>query len=137
MSKQYEIQLPEYNKGFHIITHHIENVLKSNLPNCGLVNIFIQHTSAGITINENADPSVRIDFSSFFGKLAPENLDYFTHTMEGSDDMPAHILASIFGSSISIPIINGKLGLGIWQGVYLGEFRNNGGMRKLVLTILE
>ncbi len=135
MTKQYHITLPKYSRGVHLITHHINDLLRDKLPNNGMLNVFIQHTSAGITINENADPSVRVDFDMFFRKLVPENTDYFTHTFEGSDDMPAHILASIFGCSLNIPITNNKLSLGIWQGIYLGEFRNNGGSRSIVLTI--
>lgn len=101
------------------------------------MNIFIQHTSASLTINENADPSVRSDLEAHTNVLAPENAPYYTHIYEGSDDMPAHIKASLYGSSVSIPIINGALGLGIWQGVYLGEHRNKGGRRRLIITILS
>ena len=135
MTKQYHIILPQYSRGVHLITSHITDLLKGELPTNGMLNIFIQHTSAGLTINENADPSVRVDFDMFFRKLVPENTEYFTHNYEGSDDMPAHILASIFGCSLNIPIINNNLGLGIWQGIYLGEFRNMGGKRSIVLTI--
>ena len=134
MISQYEIVLPTYAKGYHLITNHITKALK-DIPETGILNIFIQHTSAGITINENADPSVRVDFKSFFERLIPENTNYFTHTMEGADDMPAHILASLFGNSLNIPIRNHILALGIWQGIYLGEFRNYGGNRKIILTV--
>ena len=135
MTKQFQISLPPYSRGAHIITQHIINAISNELPEQGILNVFIQHTSAGITINENADPSVRVDFNSFFRKLVPENMDYYTHTMEGSDDMPAHILSSIIGSSINIPISNYELALGMWQGIYLCEFRNNGGRRNFVITI--
>ena len=135
MTKQFHISLLPYNRGAHIITQDIVKAISKDLPEQGIINVFIQHTSAGITINENADPSVRVDFNSFFRKLVPENMDYYTHTMEGSDDMPAHILASIIGSSINIPIYNYELALGMWQGIYLCEFRNNGGRRNLVATI--
>lgn len=134
MILQTELILPAYKKGFHLITNLIDNAL-SDLPEVGILNIFIQHTSAGLTINENADPSVRVDLNSFFEKLVPENTEYFTHTLEGTDDMPAHIKASIFGNSLNIPIQNHSLALGIWQGIYLCEFRNQGGQRKLILTV--
>jgi secondary thiamine-phosphate synthase enzyme len=106
-----------------------------DLPETGILNLFIKHTSAGLTINENADPSVRVDFESIFNKLVPENLPFLTHTLEGSDDMPAHIKTALVGTSVSIPISDGRLNLGTWQGIYLCEFRNHGGNRKLVATI--
>jgi len=133
MIKQREIRLAAYPRGFHLITDAI--VQQMDLPETGLLNIFIQHTSAGLTINENADPSVRVDFESIFNRLVPENEPYLTHTMEGPDDMPAHIKAALVGSSVTIPISQGRLNLGTWQGVYLCEFRNHGGRRKLVATI--
>jgi secondary thiamine-phosphate synthase enzyme len=105
------------------------------LPNVGLLHLFIKHTSAGLTINENADPSVRVDFESVFNKMVPENEPFLTHTIEGSDDMPAHIKSTLVGSSVTIPISNGRLNLGTWQGIYLCEFRNHGGRRKLVATV--
>jgi secondary thiamine-phosphate synthase enzyme len=130
-----EINLDPKPRGFHIITKDIlQNI---TLPDNGVLHLYIQHTSAGLTINEAADPDVRVDFESIFNKLVPENLPFLIHTMEGPDDMPAHIKASIVGSSISIPIINYKLALGTWQGIYLCEFRNNGGARRLVATILS
>lgn len=135
MVDQVEIRLPEFKRGFHLITKNIAQQLPT-LPNKGLFNLFIHHTSAGITINENADPSVRVDFENFISKLIPENEPYFTHTYEGSDDMPAHLKASIIGQSISIPIANGKLKLGTWQGIYLCEFRDYGGSRLLTATII-
>ena len=137
MTKQFHIKLPAHSRGFHLITEYIIDVIKDDLPEVGLLNIFIKHTSSGLTINEDADPSVRDDFDTFFRKLVPESLDYFTHIYEGSDDMPSHILSSLFGSSVSIPISNYKLDLGIWQGIYLGEFRNNGGRRSLTITIIQ
>ena len=134
MIQQISIQLPPHERGFHLITREIINQLPT-LPKVGLFNLFIQHTSAGLTINENADPSVRVDFESIFNKLVPENEPYLTHTLEGPDDMPAHIKAALVGSSVTIPISNGALNLGTWQGIYLCEFRNYGGGRKLVATI--
>ena len=134
MIQQIKIQLPPYKRGFHLITREVLQQLP-NLPKAGLLNVFIQHTSAGLTINENADPSVRVDFESIFNKLVPENEPYLTHTLEGPDDMPAHIKAALVGSSVTIPISEGALNLGTWQGIYLCEFRNYGGRRKLVATI--
>lgn len=134
MVTQFEFSLNPYSRGFHLIT---DQILKNipNLPETGILHAFIKHTSAGLTINENADPSVRADFEQFFNHNVPENEPYYLHTLEGSDDMPAHLKASIIGSSVTIPIRNGKLNLGTWQGIYLGEFRNHGGSRKIVITI--
>ncbi|MBN2166244.1 MAG: YjbQ family protein [Marinilabiliaceae bacterium] len=134
MVEQMQIRLPEFKRGCHLITSYLTANL-NNLPEKGIVNVFIQHTSAGLTINENADPSVRDDFEYILNHIIPENLKGYTHTLEGSDDMPAHIKASIIGQSITIPIINGRLGFGTWQGLYLCEFRNFGGPRKLVVTV--
>lgn len=134
MIKQFEILLPSFNRGYHLITNLIENNLPE-LPDKGIVNIFVQHTSAGLTINENADSSVRVDFETVFNKLVPENSRDYIHTIEGPDDMPAHIKSSLVGQSVTIPITNKRLNLGIWQGIYLCEFRNSGGRRKLVITI--
>jgi secondary thiamine-phosphate synthase enzyme len=134
MIKQLEIKLPEFNRGYHLITHVIEDQLNS-LPETGIVNIFIKHTSAGLTINENADPSVRIDFESFMNKLIPENDPVYTHIIEGADDMPAHLKSSLIGQSVNIPITDHRLNLGVWQGIYLCEFRNYAGSRKLVITV--
>lgn len=134
MTDQIEISLPQYGRGFHIITHHIIEQL-TPLPQTGLLHLFIQHTSAGICINENADPTVLADLNQWFDKNVPENEPYFRHTYEGPDDMPAHIKAIITGASITIPITSGKLNLGTWQGIYLGEFRNRGGNRKIIATI--
>lgn len=135
MIHQLEISLPEYKRGFHLITKMIEQRLPP-LPKKGLINIFLKHTSAALALNENADPSVRQDFETIFNKLVPENQNYYTHTMEGADDMPAHIKSSIIGQSLNIPITNGRLNLGTWQGIYLCELRNQGGTRNVVITIL-
>ena len=134
MIEQKEIILQPYPRGFHLITSEIIQTLPK-LPEKGLLNLFIKHTSAGITINENADPSVRIDFENIFNILIKENEVDYTHTMEGSDDMPAHIKSSLIGSSLTIPINNHKLDLGTWQGIYFCEFRNYGGHRKILATI--
>lgn len=134
MIKQIEISLPAFNRGYHLITDLIEKSV-DNLPETGLLNILVKHTSAGITINENADPSVRYDFQSFINELIPERHPLFTHTLEGDDDMPAHLKASLIGQSITIPITHNRLNLGIWQGIYFCEFRNRPGTRKIVLTI--
>jgi secondary thiamine-phosphate synthase enzyme len=132
--KQFEIRLRKYSRGFHLITDEVIAALP-NLPKEGLLNVFIQHSSAGLTLNENADYTVREDFEAVFNKLAPENDPDYQHTLEGDDDMPAHIKSSLVGASLTIPITNGRLNLGTWQGIYLCEFRNFGGARKLVLTI--
>lgn len=132
---QNEINLPSYPRGFHLITEIIQkSIPEINDIKIGQLQVFIQHTSAGLTVNENADPTVRMDFESHFNKMVPENSPHFKHTLEGPDDMPAHIKASLVGSSINIPITNGKLNLGTWQGIYLCEYRNYGGRRKVVLT---
>lgn len=134
MVLQKEFVLKSYPRGYHIITREVLQHLP-DLPKTGILHLFVKHTSAGLTINENADPSVRVDFESIFNQLVPENLPFLQHTMEGPDDMPAHIKAALVGSSVTIPITNGRLNLGTWQGVYLCEFRNHGGGRKLVATI--
>lgn len=134
MIQQIEITLPPYARGFHLITREIVNQLPK-LPQTGIFHLFIKHTSAGLTINENADPSVRVDFESIFNRIIPENEPYLTHTLEGSDDMPAHIKATFTGTSVTIPITKHQLNLGTWQGIYLCEFRNYGGRRKLIATI--
>lgn len=133
MIQQKQLQLPEKRRGFHLITSFIESHL--NLPEAGLLNLFIQHTSAGLTINENADPSVRVDFETILNNMVPENRPEYTHTLEGSDDMPSHIKSSLVGCSLNIPITKGRLSLGTWQGIYLCEFRNFGGHRNVVATI--
>ena len=134
MIKQVEFTLEPFNRGFHLITSRVLQEVGA-LPNQGIFHLFIKHTSAGLTINENADPSVRVDFESVFNVLVPENEPYLTHTFEGSDDMPAHIKSSLVGASVSIPISGGRLNLGTWQGIYLCEFRNYGGKRHLVATL--
>ncbi|PCJ27021.1 MAG: secondary thiamine-phosphate synthase [Flavobacteriales bacterium] len=136
MINQFEFSLKEYSRGFHIITEKILNNIEE-LPETGVLHLFIKHTSAGLTINENADPTVLSDFESSFNHIVKENEPFYKHTFEGSDDMPAHIKSSMVGSSISIPITNHKLNLGAWQGIYLCEFRNSGGSRKLVATIFN
>lgn len=133
---QKQIKLPPYRRGFHLIT---DLVLKS-IPEIkeikiGFTHIFIKHTSASLTINENADPTVGHDLENYLNKIVPENEPYFKHNYEGADDMPAHIKNSILGSSIQIPITNGTFNLGIWQGVFLNEHRNHGGSRSLVITV--
>ena len=134
MIAQKEITLHGYSRGYHLITSLIVSKL-DELPEQGLLNVHVKHTSAGITLNENADPSVRTDFRTFFDDIVPENYRGFTHTFEGADDMPAHLKASIIGQSITVPITGGRLNLGTWQGIYFCEFRNHGGTRKLVLTV--
>jgi secondary thiamine-phosphate synthase enzyme len=134
MVNQVEFSLPEYQRGFHIITSQVLNQIKE-LPEMGVLHLFIQHTSAGLIINENADSTVLTDFESSFNHIVKENEPFYKHTYEGSDDMPAHIKSTLVGSSISIPITNHQLNLGTWQGIYLCEFRNNGGSRKIVATI--
>ena len=133
---QKKISLTPRSRGFHIITDNIlENIPELKDFKTGVLQLFIKHTSASLTINENADPTVRIDFESHFNILAPENKDYYKHTCEGPDDMPAHLKSSILGSSVSIPITDGKLNLGVWQGIYLCEHRDHGTVRKLIATI--
>lgn len=132
---QREIQLPAHRRGFHLITRDIVNALPElSQLHVGLLHVLIKHTSASLTLNENADPTVRQDFESAFNKLAPENAPYYRHNDEGSDDMPAHLKASLLGASVSIPVTQGRLNLGTWQGIYLCEHRNHGGSRTLVLT---
>jgi secondary thiamine-phosphate synthase enzyme len=133
MVLQKEIKLPSFNRGFHLITSHIINELP-DLPDSGLLHLFIKHTSAAITINENADPTVRQDLETAFHKLVPEH-NHYLHSDEGDDDMPAHIKASMIGPSLIIPVSAGKLNLGTWQGIYLCEFRNHAGNRKIVITL--
>lgn len=134
MIKQFEIIFPEHPRGFHLITDKILEQI-DKLPKEGILNVYIKHSSAGLTINENADPSVRDDFELSFNQLVKENEPFYTHTLEGSDDMPAHIKSSLVGSSVTLPITDHKLNVGTWQGIYLCEFRNRGGKRKLVVTI--
>jgi len=133
---QKEIILESYARGFHIITHkiteHIPNIKKIE---SGILQVFIKHTSASLTVNESADITVRNDFSTFFDKIVSENEAQYTHTAEGKDDMPAHIKASILGSSVQIPITQGRLNLGTWQGIYLCEHRDRGSNRKIIITL--
>lgn len=136
MVSQIEIVLKERARGFHLITDEIINKLPP-LPPVGILYLFIKHTSAGLAINENADPDVRFDLENIFNHLVKEGEPYYTHIYEGEDDMPSHAKSILSGASVSIPIINGKLNLGTWQGLYLCEFRNKGGNRKLVATILS
>lgn len=133
---QKEIQLTPQKRGFHLITNQvIASIPEIEQIKIGQLQVFIKHTSASLTINENADPTVRQDFESHMNVLVPENSPYYIHTYEGPDDMPAHIKSSLMGASVQIPITNGKLNLGIWQGIYLCEHRDYGGSRKIVLTV--
>jgi secondary thiamine-phosphate synthase enzyme len=136
MIQQKEIILPAMPRGFHLITQQIENAL-GQLPESGILNVFIKHTSAGLTINENADPSVRVDFETIMNKLVPENDADYTHIFEGADDMPAHIKSSLLSVSLNIPIQNHRLALGTWQGIYFCEFRNHGGRRTVLCTVFH
>lgn len=132
---QKQLQLQAYSRGFHLITQTIlENVPEIKEITTGVLQVFIKHTSASLTINENADPSVGQDMESHINVMVPENAPYYIHTYEGSDDMPAHIKSSLLGASVQIPITNGILNLGTWQGIFLCEHRNHGGQRNLVLT---
>ena len=132
---QQQIQLSARKRGFHIITSEIINAMPSIAQiSSGLCQVFIQHTSASLTINENADPTVRKDFEMFFNKTVRENDPDYIHDYEGSDDMPAHLKAALLGASVLIPVRNGKLAFGTWQGIYLCEHRNQGGPRSLVIT---
>ncbi|WP_248465586.1 secondary thiamine-phosphate synthase enzyme YjbQ [Pectobacterium versatile] len=136
MWTQYEICLKPKARGFHLVTDEIlAQVIALRQINVGLMQVFIKHTSAALTINENADPTVRQDFESFFNRLVPEDEPYYRHTYEGSDDMPAHLKGSLLGNSLTIPITNGRLNIGTWQGIYLCEHRNHGGSRSLVVTL--
>lgn len=133
---QREIRLQAKDRGFHLITSEITSQLEElSTIATGQLQVFIKHTSASLTINENADPTVRQDFESHMNKMVPENAPYYIHTYEGPDDMPAHIKASLMGASVTIPVTNGRLNLGTWQGIYLCEHRNHGGARKVVLTL--
>ncbi|MBQ5981197.1 MAG: YjbQ family protein [Prevotella sp.] len=135
MLEQIEIKLSPRKRGFHLITNELTSLLPK-LPKKGLLNLFIKHTSCALSINENADPDVRLDLETVFNKMVPENAPYYMHTLEGSDDMPAHVKSVVVGTSLSIPITNGRLNLGTWQGIYLCEFRNYGGARRVVATII-
>ena len=133
---QKEIKLSQRKRGFHIITNEILDAIPEiSEMNSGMMNVFIKHTSASLSINENADPTVRTDFETHFNKMVPEDGEHYLHTAEGPDDMTSHIKSSILGSSLSIPVTDGRLNLGTWQGIYLCEHRNNGGRRKIVVTV--
>ncbi len=135
--KQKTFTLPSFPRGFHLITQQIENKISAiNTSITGIAHIFIHHTSAGLTINENADPTVRMDFEKHFNVMVPENAPYYKHTLEGSDDMPAHIKSSLLGHDLTIPISRGKLLLGTWQGIYLCEHRNNADGREITITLM-
>ena len=133
---QKEIHLKARPRGFHLVTEELLRELPE-LRNCkaGMLNVFIMHTSASLTINENADPTVRQDFESYFNRAVPENEPYYLHQDEGSDDLPAHLKSSLLGSSLNIPITDGRLRLGTWQGIYLCEHRNHGGSRRIIVTM--
>lgn len=127
--------MPSHSRGFHLITNYVVEALPEiRKIEIGQLQIFIKHTSASLTINENADPTVRLDFESHMNTMVPEDQPYYKHTLEGSDDMPAHIKASLMGASVHIPITHGELNMGIWQGIYLCEHRDYGGSRKIVIT---
>ena len=134
MIQQVEFSLAAKRRGFHLVTNEVE-VHLPKLPEKGILNLFIQHTSAALTINENYDPTVREDFEQSMNHLVKENEPFYKHILEGSDDMPAHIKSALMGFSLSIPITNGRLNMGTWQGIYLCEFRNRGGERTLLATI--
>lgn len=132
---QHQITLPACPRGFHLITRHVlDGIPELGGVQAGLLHVFILHTSASLTINENADPDVRVDLESAFNNIAPEDFSY-VHTCEGPDDMPAHVKASMLGCSVTVPVRNGRLVLGTWQGIYLCEHRNHGGPRRLMLTL--
>lgn len=131
---QTTLALKPMRRGFHIITNEIQNAISTCNIQTGTLHIFIQHTSASLSINENVDPSVRKDMENFFSDVVDDK-SYYIHTYEGSDDMPAHIKASLLGSSLTIPLTKGRLNLGTWQGIYLGEHRDHGGSRKLIITV--
>jgi len=136
MWTQETVRLKARGRGFHLITRDIEQALPELAGvSVGLLHVFIQHTSASLTINENADPTVRVDFEEVFSRLVPENQPYYKHNDEGPDDLPAHIKSSLLGPSLTIPVTNGRLALGTWQGIYLCEHRDYGGSRRLVLTL--
>lgn len=137
MIQQIEFSLSEKRRGCHLVTSEILNKLPKPLPKVGLLNLFIKHTSCALSVNENADPDVRSDMENILNNLVKENQPWYDHTLEGSDDMPAHAKSSLFGVSITIPITNGHLNLGTWQGIYLCEFRDYGGYRNIVATIYE
>jgi secondary thiamine-phosphate synthase enzyme len=132
---QRQIDLRARPRGFHLVTSEIvDSVPELGSMSVGIATVFMQHTSASLTLNENASPDVRRDFAAWFDRAVPDGADYFAHTLEGADDMPAHIKASLTGSSLVVPVARGRLALGTWQGIYLCEHRNNGGSRSVVVT---
>ncbi len=135
---QKEIILPVFTRGYHLITDVLKNTIINELRGIkvGQFQAFLKHTSASLTINENADPTVRLDFETHIDKMIPENMPYYQHNYEGADDMPEHIKSSMLGCQVIIPITKGELNLGVWQGIYLGEHRDYGGERKIVITIM-
>lgn len=135
MTEQNEFALPQMTRGFHLVTSEIVGHLPE-LPQTGLLHIFTKHTSCGLCINENYDPDVRTDLNGIFNRMVPENSPHYCHTLEGPDDMPAHAKSVLAGASVTIPITNHRLNLGTWQGIYFCEFRNHGGPRKIVMTII-
>ena len=137
MIQQTSFRLAAKSRGCHLVTHEILRHLPQPLPHTGLLHLFVQHTSCALSINENADPDVRSDMEKILNHLVPENEPYYDHTLEGLDDMPAHAKSSLFGVSLTIPITQGMLNLGTWQGIYLCEFRDYGGERKIVATIYQ
>ena len=137
MIQQVEFALAAKHRGCHLVTREIIDRLPKPLPKAGLLNLFVKHTSCALSINENADPDVRSDMEKIMNHIVRENEPYYDHVLEGADDMPAHAKSSLFGVSLSIPITDGRLNLGTWQGIYLFEFRDYGGPRRLVATIYE
>ncbi len=137
MIRQTAFRLTAKRRGCHLITHEVLQHLPLPLPKTGLLHLFVQHTSCALSVNENADPDVRSDMERILNHLVKENEPYYDHTLEGDDDMPAHAKCSLLGVSITLPITNGKLNLGTWQGIYLCEFRDYGGERKIVATLYE
>ena len=135
MVRTIEITLPHYGRGYHLVTREIFTRLPE-LPQAGVLHLFIKHTSAALTINENADPDVRRDFASFFDRAVPDGAPYFRHICEGDDDMPAHAKCTLTGTGLTIPVTNHRLNMGIWQGIYLCEFRNGRERRKIVATVI-
>lgn len=136
MTEQIEFTLRPVSRGFHLVTAEVRRHLPP-LPEKGLLNLFVKHTSCALCLGENADPDVRTDMAGIYDRLVPENQPFFSHTLEGSDDMPSHAKSVITGVSLTIPITNGRLNLGTWQGIYLCEFRDYGGARSIVATILS
>lgn len=137
MIQQIEFSLKEKRRGFHLVTGEILQHLPQSLPQTGLLNLFVKHTSCSLSINENCDPDVRTDMEKIFNRLVKENEPYYDHVLEGADDMPAHAKCTMIGASLSIPITHGRLNLGTWQGIYLCEHRDYGGPRSIVATIIS